>query len=138
HRPDTALVGTTVTDAGGNFTFSGLAAGDYHLVFSLPTGLTYATQDVGGDDTVASDVDGTGKTGTIHVDEGASDTSHAAGYHGSNPQISIDDQSIIEGSSGQTDLVFTVTLSNPSSSIVTVCYDSSSGFGPRGADRILD
>ena len=42
-------------------------------MFSLPTGLTYATQNVGSDDTIDSDVDGTGKTGTIHVDEGASD-----------------------------------------------------------------
>lgn len=137
-RINNTLVGATVTDATGNFTFSGLDAGDYYLVFGLPSGLTYAVQNVGGDDTIDSDVDGAGKTGTIHVDEGASNITQAAGYHGANPQISIDDQSIIEGNSGLTDMIFTVTLSNPSSNIVTVCYDSSSGFGAWGADRILD
>ena len=35
-------------------------------------------------------------------------------------------------------MVFTVTLSNPSSSLVTVCYESFPGFGSHGADRILD
>ena len=97
HLLNNSLVGTTVTNADGRFNFSGLDPGDYYLVFSLPTGLTYATQNVGPDDTIDSDVDGTGKTGTIHVDEGASDNTHSAGYHGTNPQISIDDQSIVEG-----------------------------------------
>ncbi|NOS70945.1 MAG: LEPR-XLL domain-containing protein [Verrucomicrobia bacterium] len=138
HRLNTTLVGTTLTDANGEFTFSGLDAGDYYLVFSLPTGLTYATQNVGSDDTIDSDVDGTGKTGTIHVDEGASDITHAAGYHGTNPLISIDNQSVVEGSAGLTEMLFTVTLSNPSSTTVTVCYESSPDFGVHGADRILD
>ena len=31
---------------------------------------------------------------------------------------------MVEGSTGLTEMIFTVTLSNPSSTIVTVCYES--------------
>ena len=65
-----------------------------------------------------------------HIDTGASDTTSAAGFHGTTPQISIDNPSITEGNGGFSNLVFTVALSNPSSQEVTVCYDSAPGSKP--------
>lgn len=138
HRTNASIVGTTTTDADGKFVFAGLEPGDYYLVFSLPAGLIFALPNVGGDDTVDSDVNGLGQTPLIHVDEGEDNFTAAAGYQGTTPLIGIDSQTVIEGTGGQTDMVFTVTLSNPSSFLVMVCYASASGIGTRAADRILD
>lgn len=56
-------------------------------------------------------------TGTIINDDGT-------------PALSIADNTIVEGDSGTSDLVFTVTLSPPSDSVVTVEYNTS----PTGAN----
>ncbi|MBI2924677.1 MAG: carboxypeptidase regulatory-like domain-containing protein, partial [Verrucomicrobia bacterium] len=134
HRADTTLVAATTTDADGEFQFVGLEGGDYYLVFTAPGSLTFATQNVGEDDAADSDADATGQTATIHVDAGQSDTTHAAGFHGTTPLLSIDNPSIEEGDTGLTTLIFTVTLSNPSRDLVTVCYETL----PVSADRVRD
>ena len=134
HKSDTTLVGTTTTDVDGAFLFVGLDEGDYYLVFSKPLNLTYATQNAGSADTADSDVNGSGQTAVFHVDAGQTESTQAAGFHGTNPQVSIDNPSLTEGDSGYTDLTFTVTLSNPSSQIVTVIYNSVAG----SAQRIVD
>ena len=134
HKSDTTLVGTTTTDATGAFAFVGLDEGDYYLVFTKPLNLTYATQNTGSDDSVDSDVNASGQTAVFHVDAGQAEGTQAAGFHGTNPQVSIDNPSITEGDSGYTDLAFTVTLSNPSSQSVTVIYNSLAG----SAQRIVD
>src|SRR6185295_14876694 len=43
------------------------------------------------------------------------------------PSISINDVTVVEGNNGTTNAVFTVTLSNPSASTVTVDYATSDG-----------
>ncbi|MBM3881910.1 MAG: LEPR-XLL domain-containing protein, partial [Verrucomicrobia bacterium] len=134
HRADTTVVGTTTTDADGEFTFTGLAAGDYYLVFTTPASMALVAQDAGSDDTADSDVDGAGQTATFTLDAGQADTSFGAGYYSTNAILSIDNPSIAEGNSGYTNLVFTVTLSNPSSQAVYVCYKTSPGT----ASRIYD
>lgn len=64
-----AFVAETVTADDGSYEFTGLTAGDYKVVFDPDaTGKTFVAQDVGGDDTVDSDVDpNTGETGVIPV-----------------------------------------------------------------------
>lgn len=51
---------TTVTDANGNYLFSGLAAGTYAVRFTLPSGFTFSTKDAGGNDNTDSDVNTSG------------------------------------------------------------------------------
>ena len=60
---------TTTTDSNGNYTFTGLVAGIYSVVFAAEaTGKTFVARDQGGDDTIDSDVDpATGATGPIIV-----------------------------------------------------------------------
>lgn len=64
-----AFVAETVTADDGTYEFTGLTAGDYRVVFDPDaTGKVFVAQDVGGDDTVDSDVDQTtGETGVIPV-----------------------------------------------------------------------
>jgi len=50
------------------------------------------------------------------------------------PVVTIDDVAVIEGNSGTTDAVFTVTLSSPFSRKVTVTYATSNGTAKAGRD----
>jgi uncharacterized protein (DUF2141 family) len=72
---------TAVTDANGEYEFTGLAAGDYTVTF--PTefeGKTLVDSNVGGDDTIDSDADeGTGSTGTITLGIGERSEDNDAG-----------------------------------------------------------
>lgn len=43
-----ALIASTTTDAGGNYSFSGLANGDYHIQFVAPSGDQFSTPTNGG------------------------------------------------------------------------------------------
>jgi len=52
------------------------------------------------------------------------------------PEISIDDVSMQEGDSGRQDLVFTVSLSRPSSQTVTVNYATADGTALAGSDYV--
>ncbi|MEL6522481.1 MAG: SdrD B-like domain-containing protein [Pseudomonadota bacterium] len=62
------FVAETTTDANGDYSFTGLAAGnDYTVEFNNPTDKVFVAQDVGGDDAIDSDVDATGVTGQITV-----------------------------------------------------------------------
>ncbi len=57
---------TTITDIYGIYNFGGLSPGNYIVEFELPTGTSFATKDVGGDDTKDSDADAvTGRTEII-------------------------------------------------------------------------
>ncbi len=74
------VIATTTTDADGNYEFTGLDAGDYSVRFAADAdGKTFVDQNVGGDDTVDSDVDGSGTTGTISVGVGETSTDNDAG-----------------------------------------------------------
>lgn len=54
------VVATTVTDANGNYLFTGLTAGTYSVGFTLPVGMTFSGKDQGGNDNTDSDVNTSG------------------------------------------------------------------------------
>lgn len=47
---DDKVIGTTKTDASGNYEFTGLAAGEYTVVFDLPSGYSFTKDNEGNDD----------------------------------------------------------------------------------------
>ncbi|MBM7069071.1 SdrD B-like domain-containing protein [Actibacterium sp. 188UL27-1] len=74
------FIAETMTDADGNYDFTGLAAGtDYTVEFDNPTDLVFVAQDVGADDAIDSDVDVNGATGAITVLVGQATTDVDAG-----------------------------------------------------------
>lgn len=59
------LQATAATDAFGNYIFNGLNPGSYYIKFGLPAGYNYVTANVGSNDAVDSDADGTGTSQTV-------------------------------------------------------------------------
>lgn len=87
-----ASVGTTTTDANGYYMFTGLSPNTYRLYFTgLPAGYAFSTQNVGGDDTIDSDVNlATGESDAVVVSSNQFNSSIDAGvYQQSAPEISI-------------------------------------------------
>jgi serine-aspartate repeat-containing protein C/D/E len=79
---DTQIGGQGSTGA-GPFTFSNLSAGDYYLIFSnIPPGAAFSPSNAGADDTVDSDVDASGRTGSFHLSDSESVTNLSAGVYG--------------------------------------------------------
>ena len=79
-------VGSMVTAADGSYGFSGLALGDYYVVFDLSTvpggGYLFTTPNVGADDTVDSDADPiTGRSQTVTLAVGETQTTLDAGAY---------------------------------------------------------
>jgi hypothetical protein len=76
------VVRTTRTDTSGNYSFTGLAAGDYRIEVVKPTGYqSFTRANQGTDDTVDSDVDvATGRTALTTLVAGENDTSWDAGF----------------------------------------------------------
>jgi protocatechuate 3,4-dioxygenase beta subunit len=76
------VIATTTTNASGNYLFSGLAAGNYTVVFPATiSGAVVTTQNVGGNDDVDSDASqATGITPTIVLGAGQNITNVDAGY----------------------------------------------------------
>ena len=76
-----AVVATAVTAADGSYSFTGLDAGDYKVMFDESTagGKTLVDQNVGGDDTVDSDADASGMTGVYTLAIGGNVTDVDAG-----------------------------------------------------------
>jgi VCBS repeat-containing protein len=80
---DDTLLARAVTDAAGRYSISGLAAGiNCYLVFRVPSGYEFTTQDAGGNDNVDSDVDASGVTALFTLQ---TDTMRDAGLSGSAP-----------------------------------------------------
>jgi hypothetical protein len=77
-----AVIATTNTDANGNYLFTGLAAGNYYVVFpNNINGTIVTTPNVGADDNIDSDADQTtGQTGVITLAAGQAITNVDAGY----------------------------------------------------------
>ena len=74
--------GTTTTAANGSYIFSNVYPGDYYLNFTLPGGLQFSPQDVGGDDNIDSDPDRTtGNTAVFSIASDVSDMSRSAGMY---------------------------------------------------------
>jgi len=63
--------GVTVTDGNGNYAFNNLTAGTYRIKFANPGGYYPTGQNIGGDDTVDSDMDLLGFTAffTLHAND---------------------------------------------------------------------
>ncbi len=76
-------IATTVTDANGNYLFTGLAAGTYSVGFTLPVGMNFTGKDVGGNDNTDSDVNTSGvsfgKTDNFTLTTGENKTNVDAG-----------------------------------------------------------
>ncbi len=72
------LVATTTTDASGNYLFSDLKPGTYHVKFYAPTGTVFTTVDVG-DDALDSDAKLGGVTGCYTLNSGDKITTVDAG-----------------------------------------------------------
>ena len=84
---------SSVTDANGNYLFSGLTPGDYQVQFFAPTGFAFTNANVGGDDAIDSDAEPTtGITQTVSLAAGENNLSLDAGLrahrtnHHWNPQ----------------------------------------------------
>lgn len=101
------VIGTTVTDAYGNYLFTGLAPGDYSVGFTLPTNYTFTSQTNTADDgnttgsgATALSINGsdvnplTGKTYTITLSAGENNLNIDAGlvYQTASPTNSIGDK----------------------------------------------
>ena len=62
---DDVFITATNTDTNGNYSFSGLAPGEYYLLFNLPTGFAISTPDQGSNDATDSDVNPISRQTTI-------------------------------------------------------------------------
>jgi len=76
-----ALVATQVTANGGQYNFTGLPPGTYHVVFETPSGFVQTTANVGGDDAADSDAGTNGVTGCYTLNSGESTTTVDAGFY---------------------------------------------------------
>lgn len=75
-----AVVGTTTTNASGNYLFSGLQAGTYSVGFGTLAGLTYTTANAGSDPTVDSNANATtGRTAPMTLAVGEKNLNVDAG-----------------------------------------------------------
>jgi SdrD B-like domain/Secretion system C-terminal sorting domain len=78
---DGAAIASVITSGGGAYTFSGLAAGNYLLVFPTISGYFPSPANLGGDDTKDSDIDpNTGKVCGVSLSAGQNRTDVDAGY----------------------------------------------------------
>jgi uncharacterized surface anchored protein len=76
------VVGTSTTDANGNYQFSNLTPGDYAVQVAAPTDYFVSPKDQGGNDTTDSDIDPTtGKTINTTLSAGETDPTWDAGLY---------------------------------------------------------
>jgi hypothetical protein len=79
---DDVVVATQATAGDGSYTFSGLDEGSYHVTFDAPEGMVFTSQNVGGDDTVDSDVNAEGSMEVCtDLDAGENDPTWDAGLY---------------------------------------------------------
>jgi len=61
---------TTTTDANGDYKFDDVATGDYKIMVVAPSGQEFTIQDAGSNDSIDSDVNSNGMSGTFSVTAG--------------------------------------------------------------------
>ncbi|MGI9606029.1 MAG: SdrD B-like domain-containing protein, partial [Acidimicrobiales bacterium] len=76
----TTTLATTTTASGGAYSFTGLVPGTYTVQVVVPSGMVATTVDAGGDDTIDSDLDGSGEATTTLI-SGENDTSIDGGLY---------------------------------------------------------
>jgi len=82
------LVGTTISNADGEYWFNNPPSGDYYLVFIEPDYYGFTLQNQGADDTLDSDADiTTGRTATFTWTAGGLQTQWDAGLVSDNPSL---------------------------------------------------
>lgn len=74
-------VSSTVTDAAGEYLFSGLTPGSYHVEVEIPDGLVASPQDQGPDDEADSDIDEDGVMESTNLAPSEDDRRWDAGLH---------------------------------------------------------
>jgi protocatechuate 3,4-dioxygenase beta subunit len=89
------VVGSTVTDANGNYIFNNLPAGNYQVGFTLPAGFVFSPKDQGVDDNTDSDVNTSGvnfgRTDIFALAAGEQKTNVDAGLVASQSLTSVGD-----------------------------------------------
>lgn len=106
-----AVVGTTATNALGQYQFAHVAAGDYSLKFIAPSGSAFAAQYQGGNTANDSDVDpATGATATFTLSPGQTDLTRDAGVLPVDLSVTktVDVPQPLVG----TDVLFTIIVNN--------------------------
>jgi len=79
---DDGDLGTTTTDADGEYLFEDLPPGDYVVTFTTPSGLTPTAAGQGGDDATDSDASvTTGETGVVTLAAGEDERTVDAGFY---------------------------------------------------------
>ncbi|MDD2836554.1 MAG: SdrD B-like domain-containing protein, partial [Methanothrix sp.] len=81
YHSDGTLVGTTTTDANGQYLFPDLMPGDYYLIFQSPQGYSFSPANQGSDDNMDSDPAVNGRTETTTLLSGESDLTWWAGLN---------------------------------------------------------
>ena len=81
-KSDGTSMGTTQTANGGQYSFTNLVPGDYHVQFTLPSGYVFSPKDQGSDDAKDSDADTTnGTTINTTLISGENDPTWDAGMY---------------------------------------------------------
>jgi hypothetical protein len=90
YNSSNALVGTTTTDAYGNYLFTGLRDGSYSVGFTLPANYTFTVSNTPGDNGNNTNSDAntaTGKTGSFALINGETDLTADAGIIFNTPSL---------------------------------------------------
>ncbi|MCZ7591066.1 MAG: carboxypeptidase regulatory-like domain-containing protein [Kiritimatiellae bacterium] len=75
------VIATTTTDVNGAYSFTNLYPGTYEVEFLPPAGTTFSPQDEGGDDTIDSDANSTGRTDPVTLISGENNPTLDAGLY---------------------------------------------------------
>ena len=90
HNAADQLVGSTTTNASGQYSFANLAPGVYSLVFLKPAGYAPVKANAGTDDLIDSDADPvSGRTASISLRSGESNTTADAGFNRYAPSLAV-------------------------------------------------
>ncbi|MBP0492577.1 SdrD B-like domain-containing protein [Pararoseomonas indoligenes] len=134
-NPDGTVAATTTTGANGNYSFTGVAAGQYQVHFVAPTGATFSPRNIGPDDTIDSDVSpSSGSTPLLTLTPGATIDNLAAGlfvpgsFAGSGDVVFADNNRNGIRDAGEAGLAgITVNLLNPDGTVAATTTTNAGG-----------
>ncbi len=125
--PETATPGLDYTETEGTLTF---ADGETSQMFTIPIkddsiSEAFETAKVILNTSGALDTLGSQSTATLTIED-----------NDPLPTVSIRDVQVIEGNSGTTDAIFSVTISSPSERQISVVYSTANGSASSGSDYV--